>query len=178
MSPDTHLIPRVAGVVLAAAALAAAGGPALAGNACSGTYMTSVMQPIALPVTVGMADAPENPGMAEHFAAGLRAGGAQIDPSSPLKLGLLFTLSTRGAGPLQGTSYNNFTWADEGGHLADINAAKLNITANVVDRVSAAYVWIASVECTVKTRDGGALAAELGELIGRTLGRSVPDGRL
>ena len=178
MRRRTNLIARAAGAMLAAGSIAASGGPALAGDACTGTYMTSVMQPVSLPVTVAFADAPENPALANHFLAGLRAGGALVDPSSPLKLGLLFTLSTAASGPLQGTTYNNFNWADNGGALADIHASIVNVTANLVDRNSAAYVWIASAQCTVKVHDGAAVATELGNLIGRTLGRSVPNGTL
>jgi hypothetical protein len=160
-----------------AAAIFAVGGPALAGDACSGTYMTSVMQPIPVPPTVALAEAPENPALADRFLGGLRAGGALLDPSSPLKLGLLFTLATRASGPLQGTVYSGFNWADQGGHLADINAASVNLTVNLVDSTSAAYVWIASAQCAIKVPDAGAVAAELGNLIGRTLGRDVQNGR-
>ena len=173
-----HLIERAAGLLLAAGLLASSGAPALAGDACSGTYTTSVMQEIPLPVTIAVAEAPANPGLADRFMAGLRAGGAQVNQSSPLRLDLVFTLSTPASGPQQGTVYNNFTWADQGGAFVDVNASIVNITVHVVDTASYAYVWIATAECTVKVRDGGAVATELGAFIGRTLGRNVPSGRL
>ncbi len=178
MSRETQILERVAGAMLAAALLALSTGPALAGDACSGSYTTSLLQQVPLPVTIALAEAPENPALAEHFLAGLRAGGAQIDPSSPLRLGLVFTLATASSSPGQGSVYNNFTWADQGGALADINASTVTITANLVDSSSAAYVWIGSARCIIKVSDGGAVATELGAFIGRTLGRNVPNGTL
>ncbi len=178
MRRDRNLIEHAAGAMLAVGLLVAPAGPALAGDACKGTFMTSVMQPIPLPAKIALADAPENPALADHFLAGLRAGGAEVDPASPFKLGLLFTIATPSSGPLQGTTYNNFNWADNGGTLVDINASTVNITANLVDSNSAAYVWIASAQCIIKVRDGAEVATELGNLIGRTLGRNVQNGTL
>ena len=174
----TRLIGRGAGAILAAAGLLAAGGPALAGEACSGSYTTSLLQQVPLPLTISLAEAPVNPGLANRFLAGLQAGGAKVDPSSPLRLDLVFTVATPESGPLKGTVYNNFSWADQGGSLVDAKASTVNLMAHLVDRSSYAYVWIATAQCTVKVPDGGAVASELGAFIGRTLGREVPNGKL
>lgn len=178
MIRGTRLIGRGAGAILAAALLASSGGPALAGDACSGTYTTSLLQAVPMPVTIALAEAPVNPGLANPFIDGLRAGGAQVDQSSPLRLDLVFTISTPASGPLQGTVYNNFTWADQGGPLADVAGSTVNLMAHLVDRSSYAYIWIATAQCIMKVRDGAAVASELGTFIGRTLGRDVPNGRL
>lgn len=167
-----------AGAVLVAGLLGAGGAPALAGDACSGTYMTSVLQPVSVPLAVALAEAPDNPALAASFLAGLRNAGGQIDPSSQYRLSLLFTLSTPGSGSSQGTVYNNFSWADQGGHLADVTASTVNLSAHVMDTSSYAYVWIASATCAVHVPNAGAVAGELGAMIGRTLGRAVPNGAL
>lgn len=161
-----------------AAATFAGGGAALAGEACTGTYTTSVLQPVSFPVTVAMADAPENPALAASFLSGLRSAGAQTDPSSPYRLTLLFTLVTPASGAAPGTVYNNFTWADQSGTLANTGASTVNVSAHVMDTSSFSYVWIASVQCTIQVRNATSVARELGTLIGRTLGRSVPNGAL
>ena len=116
--------------------------------------------------------------MANNFLTGLRSAGARIDQSSTLRLDLVFTVTTPASGPLQGTVYNNFTWADQGGALVDINASTVNLMAHLVDTSSYAYIWIATAQCTIKVRNGAAVANELGAFIGRTLGRDVPNGKL
>lgn len=165
-------------ICAAGALLAAAGAPAWAGDACSGGYSTTAMQAMPTPVTVALAAAPENPRLAAQFVAALQASGARIDAGSPMRLTLLFTIATPQQGPLQGQVFNNFSWGDQGGNVIDIAASRLSLTAQVMDTSSYSYVWVASVQCTIKVRDAGALASELGTLIGRTLGQSVPNGTM
>jgi hypothetical protein len=170
-----HLLQSAAGALLAAALLIPAA-PAWAGAACSGVYATTVLQQVPLPMKIAPAQAPENPKLAERFMDGLRSAGGQIDPGSPLRLNLIFTTATPASGPMQGQVYNNFSWADQNGAFLDTSASVVRITAQVMDSSSYAYVWIATAQCTVTTRDSGAVAAELGALIGRTLGRSESNG--
>jgi hypothetical protein len=164
----------VAGCLMAAALVATGGTPALAGDACTGTYMTTQMQKIPLPVTVRLAQEPENPKLATRFLDGVREGGGQIDPASPLQMTLAFTLTTAGGAQV----YNNFSWADQSGAFVNVQAAAVEMTAQVMDTTSYAYVWAASASCRVQVADAGAVAYELGRLIGRTLGRDVQNGRL
>jgi hypothetical protein len=177
MTRGRRLMQSAAGVLLAAALLGISGAPAWAGDACSGTYSTSVMQRVPLPMTLTFMQTGENRKLAQRFLDGLRSEGGQVDPASPLRLNLVFTITTPAAGPMQGQSYNNFSWADQNGQFADISAGIVNVTAQVMDITSYAYVWVASAQCIVKVRDGGAVAAELGALIGRTLGRDEPSGK-
>jgi hypothetical protein len=172
-----HLIQRTVGVLLAAGLFVSSGGPALAGDTCSGTYSTSLLQQVPLPVTIALAEPPVNPDLAKLFLAGIRAGGAQVDPSAKLRLNLVFTIATATSGPLQGSVYNNFSWADEGGASLDLTASTVNVMAQLVDTTTYAFIWIANAQCTLKVRDGTALAGEIGALIGRTLGRDIPNGK-
>jgi hypothetical protein len=173
-----HLTERAAGALLAAALLASAPFPALAGPACTGTFSTSSLQPIKMPATIALANAPENPSLANPFLDGLKAAGVTIDPASPLRLDLVFTLATPASGSLQGAVYNNLTWADEGGGSVDVNASRIDLMAHLVNTSNYSYVWIATAQCTVKVQGGGAVANELGRFIGRTIGKDVPDGKL
>ena len=171
-----HLLQSAAGSLLAAALLIPAAS-AWAGDACSGTYTTTVMQQVPLPMKIAPAQAPENPKLAERFVDGLRGTGGQIDPNSPYRLNLIFTIATPASGSMQGQVYNNFSWADQNGAFLDTSASVVNITAQAMDTTNYAYVWIATARCTVKVRDSGAVAADLGALIGRTLGRSESNGQ-
>jgi hypothetical protein len=169
-----HLLQSAAGALVVALLISAA--PAWAGDACSGVYATTVLQQIPLPMKIAPSQAPENQKLAGRFTDGLRSAGGQIDPGSPLRLNLIFTIATPASGPMQGQVYDNFSWADQNGAFLDASASVVRITAQVMDTSSYAYVWIATAQCTVTTRDSGAVAAELGALIGRTLGRSESNG--
>ena len=177
MDRKQHRFARGAAVALAGL-LAIGCTPALAGQACSGGYNTSTMQTVPLPMTVSFASAPENPAIASRFTAAMQAAGALVNPSSPLQLNLLFTISTPANGPQQGTVYNNFNWASQRGSFADLGASTVSLTAQVMDTNSYGYVWIASIQCVVQGNDAGAVADELGNLVGRTLGREITNGRM
>lgn len=161
------------GGAIAASCLAAV--PAMAADSCKGTYMTSVMQPMAQPVTVATVSDPRNPELSAQFEAGLAAGGAKVDASSPLRLNVIFTLATPGAA---GQAFNNFNWATQGGANANVQGGAIEVTAQVMDTNSYAYLWIASFRCTIQTPDAGSLAGDLGRLVGSTMGKSVPTGRM
>lgn len=170
-----HLLRAIAGGLLAAALFIPAA-PAWAGDACSGVYQTTVLRQVPLPIKITPAQAPVNPKLTDSFMDGLRGAGGQVDPNSPFQLNLIFTVATPASGPMQGQVYNNFSWADQNGSFLDTSASVISITAQVMDTTSYAYVWIAAARCTIKVKDSGAVAAELGALIGRTLGRAVSNG--
>ena len=173
-----HVTGRIVGVLLAAALLVSYGRAALAGDACTGTYSTSLLQQVPLPMTIALAQPPVNTDLSKYFLAGLSASGTQVDPSSKLRLGLVFTISTAASGPLQGNVYNNFSWADEGGTSLDLTASTMDIAAQLVDTSTYAYVWIASARCILKAHDVAAVATEIGTFIGRTIGRNIANGKL
>lgn len=166
----------MAGSLLAGGLLAAVlpTTPARAEDACSGTYMTTQMQKVPIPVTVSLAQEPENPKLAGRFFDGVRDGGGVIDAASPLQMTLAFTLTTAGGSQV----FNNFSWGDQSGAIINIDAGAVELTAQVMDTNSYAYVWAASASCRIHTHDGSAVAYELGRLIGRTLGRDVQNGTL
>jgi len=177
MIQASHSMRRLAGVFAAALLLGAPAAPAWAGSACQGTYMASVMQKTPLPMPITYVAAEGNAKLGEAFVNGLRDAGGVIDPASRLRLALVFTVATPASGPMQGRVYNNFSWADEKGSFQDVSASVINLTGQVMDINSFAYVWIVSAQCTVKVSDTSAVAGELGALIGRSLGRDVQDGK-
>ncbi|CAH2603299.1 conserved protein of unknown function [Rhodovastum atsumiense] len=148
--------------------------PARADEVCQGSYMASVMQQRSLARTVALAEAPENPGLAAQFINGFREGGASIDSGSNFRLSLVFTLASAGSGQV----FNNFTWADQQGGFTDVQASTLRVTAQVLDTTDYAYVWVISADCQIQVRDANRVAHSLGLLVGRTLGRSVPNGTM
>jgi hypothetical protein len=164
----------LAGCLLTAALLGVSFTPARAGDACTGTYMTTQMKQIPLPVTVSLSSDPENPALAGRFLEGMRAAGGQIDAASPLKITLVFTLTTAGGAQV----FNNFSWGQQGGAPVNLQSGSIELTAQVMDTNTYAYVWAASASCRIKVPDAGPVAYELGRLIGRTLGRDVQNGTL
>jgi hypothetical protein len=168
-----------AGLALGAVLLGVSAAPAWAGKACRGVYMTSVMRDVALPLKVTVAQESDNKDqtLANRFADGMRGAGGVIDLTSPLRLAVVFTITTPKSGTRQARAYNNFNWVDEKAALVDMSSSVVSITAQVMDMDSYSYVWIASAQCTVKVPDAGEVAADIGALIGSTLGRSVSNGK-
>lgn len=164
----------LAGGLLAATLVAASVTPARAGDACAGTYMTTQMQQVPLPVVVSLSSDPENPALAGRFLDGLRDGGGQIDAASPLKITLVFTLTTAGGAQV----FNNFSWGNQSGAPINLQSGSIELTAQVMNTNTYAYVWAASASCRIKVPEAGPVAYELGRLIGRTLGRDVQNGTL
>jgi hypothetical protein len=52
------------------------------------------------------------------------------------------------------------------------------MTAKVMEANTYAYVWAISASCNIRVPSAGAVAYELGQIIGRTLGRAVQNGML
>jgi len=137
-----------------------------------------LLQQVPLPLTIALAQSPTNPELAKYFLAALGTSGTQVDPAAKLRLSLVFTIATAASGPLQGSIYNNFSWADQDGASIDLTASTMDIAAQLVDTSSYAFVWIASARCVLKVHDVAAVATEIGALIGRTIGRNIANGKL
>jgi hypothetical protein len=179
MIRESNSVRIAAGLALAALLIGVSGAPARAGKACSGVYSTSVIRDAALPLKVTFAQNNDNADqeLVYRFVDGLRGAGGLVDLESPLRLTVVFTTTTPELGPQHGKVYNNFNWLYEKGAQVDATASVVNVTAQVMDMDRYSYVWIASAQCTVKVPDAGEVAADIGELIGRTLGRGVLDGK-
>jgi hypothetical protein len=156
----------------------ASAGPARAGNACSGQYMTSVMQETPRPMKVSITPREnEDQRLAKSFVDAMVGAGAVVDLASPLRLAVVFTITTPASGPQQGKVYNSFNWVDEKGALVDVTGSTVTVTAQLMNMETYSYVWIAWAECKVHASGGGNVAADIGALIGRTLGRAVTNGK-
>lgn len=141
--------------------------------------MTSVMQEVPLPVKVTFPQNSENQDqkLGRRFVEAMTGAGGVVDAASPLRLAIVFTITTPASGPQRGKVYNNFNWLDEKGGLIDVTASTVNVTAQVMNIRTYSYVWIASAECKVTVPDAGEVAADIGALIGRSLGRAVGSGK-
>jgi hypothetical protein len=148
-------------------------GPALAGQACDGAIQASALQTLPSPLVVAVQD-PRNNAQSKtvvaSFEDGLRAGGVTVRPDGASVLHLTFLVSTANGG--QQHQYADFSWASAP-EAASGPPPTLTVTAGLSTRGLATLIWVASVECKVKTRDPLALAQELGQLVGQVLGQHL-----
>jgi hypothetical protein len=153
--------------------LAGLGGPALAGEACDGAIEASPLQTLPTPVVITFSsprdDARAKPVVAS-FEDGLRAGGVAVQPDAADELRLSFLISTEDGGQLH--EYSDFSWTAAPG-AADGPPPTLTVTAGLTAKGQPTPLWVASLQCKIKTRDPVVLAQEIGQVIGEVLGKQL-----
>ena len=155
---------------------------------CTGYLNGSVLRPLSQPVAMSLAPsaaADPNPALVQRFLDGVWKTGIStvLDGSENTILDLSFSVRDPGAGapgPASGT-YKGFNWLvgqpAPSGSGQTIRGTTVLMTAEAIDAASQSLGWVGSLRCTVQVNDGGALAEDLGEVIGRSLGKSLKDER-
>jgi hypothetical protein len=177
---------RHAGVTMLAATVLAALAvvPARAAGSCTGTYITSALEEIPQSTRVGLDPRERTPTSVaadERFLAGMQAAGARVQENSDLRLRLVFSViqgmtSTTSEAPADAEVYNDSTWLDPSLRIRSKQPGSIVLTAQVMNVSTASITWVASIRCDIRTSDGGALAEDLGRVVGATLWKSVPNG--
>jgi hypothetical protein len=160
--------------------------PAHAAGTCTGTYITSALEKIPPSTTVGIDPRERTPtsmAAGERFLAGMQAAGARVQENSDLRLRLVFSViegmtSKTSEVPADAEVYNDFTWLDPSLRLKTTQPGSIVLTAQVMNVSTAAISWLASIRCDIHTSDGGALAEDLGRVVGASLWKTVPNGRV
>jgi len=161
-------------IAAAAVVLAGLAMPALGGEACDGSLQGSRLQSVPDPLTVTV-EYPRKTAKAmaaaASFSDGVKAAGVSVVPdgTTTLRLTFLVTAAT-GAVPVQ--QFSDFSWAETTAS-ADEPPPTLTVTVGLLSHGLATLLWVASVECKVKTRDANLLARELGQVVGESLGQDV-----
>jgi hypothetical protein len=166
------------GAVRLAAAVALLGciaAPAMADDdACEGAVQASDLQSLPSPLVVAFAPmrtSPQAERIAAAFDAGLRAGGLTLQPDGASVLRLTFLFTTTGKDG-QTHDYSDFEWAAAPG-AADAPPPTLTLTAGLTKRGEVNLMWVATLSCTVNSRDPQALAQEVGQAIGEALAKNL-----
>lgn len=160
---------------------------AYADDLCAGNIAATVMQPLRTPVVVSVetpigSDA--NPQLAQRFLNGVQGGGVAVAPAGQgtTLIDMTFRVSpsaSGGAGPAGG-AYKDFSWvsgeAAPGGGQWTIRGATVSVSIEATDIATQSLAWIGTLNCTIKSDDAGAVAQDLGFVIGRWLGRPT-EGR-
>jgi hypothetical protein len=194
MTNDMHSIDRplarVAGAGVRASALAALMIPLLTTNlkplaaqpvkVCSGTLSASPLRPAAKPLVVEL-DHPigsvANPGLVKAFLDGVQNAGATVVSKGrgTITLDLSFLMRSTGG---KTAKYRNLNWMRSQaapGHLQSVlQGSHVEVTIYAHDASSRALTWTGTISCTIQTDDVTTLAEGLGEIVGRSLGQSVP----
>ena len=176
---------RLPGLVGLPLLVSVAFGPAAhADNVCAGNISTSVLQPLRTPVTISVEtpiSSDANPQLGQRFLAGVQNGGVTVMPSGQgttlLDMTFEVTPSANGGAGPRGGAYKDFSWvsgeAAPGGGQWTLSGATVSVSIEATDIASQSLAWIGTVQCTIKVNDAGAVADDLGTVIGRWLGRQA-----
>ncbi len=160
--------------------LASAVAPAIADGMCAGTVTGSVLQALPKPGTVSVAQPVSdvaNPALAQEFLNGMQAAGLTVAApgQSNIQIDATFTV-TAPAGATNAT-YKGFGWMSgtqmpSGGGTA-LPGTALSVSIEATNLGNQTLAWVGTINCTVRTNDPSALAADLGRGVARALGRSI-----
>ena len=146
---------------------------ARAAGACDGSIQASALRPLPDPLTVAIQatrSAPEEEKVRQRFVDAMQASGVTVEPTGSvvMRLSFLVTAMEEGGRPRQ---FSDFSWASATGTAAPIITATITLS----DPQRGTLIWVATLQCRMKQRDPEALAAQLGQVIGQTLGTHVSE---
>jgi hypothetical protein len=163
---------------------------------CDGTYSAMALRPLPAHIVVGLDihdRSRRNLMLAERFLAGIRKAGVAVGPAPTV---LLHVGSSSFNGPLAGAegrmdrNYPEFS-ALQGGRQLGLPAIPdtrfgtprpvpspppLSLRVDATEGQMARISWTAVVQCRRTGSDEGALAEDLGRVIGGALGRRIDPG--
>jgi hypothetical protein len=151
---------------------------------CSGTISASPLRPVAKPLVVELEHpigSVANPGPAKAFLDGVQNAGATVvsKGQGTTKLDLSFLM--RSARGKTGT-YRSLSWMRSQQAPGDIQSvlrgSHVEVTIYAHAASSRALIWTGTISCTIQTDDVPTLAEGLGEIVGRSLGQTVPKAAL
>ena len=172
-------------VLLAAAIVSPSG---YADDICAGSIDGSVIRPLRHPIAVSLVtpDSPDpNAALVQRFLSGVQNAGLNVMQSGQgntiLNTSFIVTDSIEsGLRSTAGTNtraYNGFGWMS-GVTVPDnegrrIRGSALSMTIEATDVASQSLAWVGTIQCIVLGDDVGALAEDLGTIVGRSLGKSI-----
>ncbi len=168
-------IPRLIATAGLCACLAgpAFSAPAFAGQACDGAIQASALQTMPSPLVIAVQN-PRDTAKAKlaeaSFVEGLQSAGVTVQPNAMDVMHLTFLISVDNGGQIH--DYTDFSWTSAPG-AAQGPPPTLTITAGVTARGQQTPLWIASLECKVKSEDPTVVAKEIGQVIGEVLSKQL-----
>jgi hypothetical protein len=147
---------------------------------CSGTLSVSSLRPVAKPLVVALGhpiDSVANPGLAKAFLDGVQNAGPTVVPKGQGTTNLDLSFLMRFTGGKTGR-YRNLNWMRgqpaPGRIQSVLLGSHVEVTVYAHDASSRALTWISTISCSILTDDVTTLAEGLGEIVGRSLGQSMP----
>ncbi len=170
-------------------------GAAAAMTTCEGTYSAMALRPLPAAIVVGVDihdRSPENLRLAERFLAGIRKAGVAVGPGPNV---LLHVGTSRYNLPLGGGGRGARNLPELSGLRSGMEVGlptmpdtrfgtprpvssppPLNLRVDATEGQKPRISWTVVVQCRRLGADNGALAEDLGRLIGGALGRRIDPG--
>ncbi len=153
-----------------------------AADTCTGTYSASLIHPIKSPNVVLLPDKgrPELTELRGRLVAGLSRGGVVTSgqPSTRLDFSAM-AIPAPGMVSVVPGSYHGFGWALDSSMSGDpVVASTLQVLVTLTNVQTYEISWVFTLQCTILTEDRGRVVERIGEIIGRSMGKEVPGGRL
>jgi hypothetical protein len=124
-----------------------------------------------------------NPQLARRFASGLQSAGVAVSANGNVTLSLAVSVEAPSSGSsAAGGKYQGLDWTSGDpmgiGRNPSIRSAIMSLSVTLTSNSTAAVSWLATINCTVSTDDPGALAEDLGAIIGRAIGQNFGNRRI
>ncbi len=190
---DTTLNRGLAAIALCLAAIGPSGAWAM--SSCSGQYSAAALRPLPQPAVAALDvldNSPRNMRLSQALTRGMNDGGMTTAGSGNVRLSVSYTLSGGGGGGYGRTrnSYDQWGAQSEWGGMSGgvpmeqpgmprFGAAPspgprtLMLRADLRDAATGLPLWIATIQCQVRTSNEQQLAYDIGTLIGRSAGKRV-----
>jgi hypothetical protein len=122
-------------------------------------------------------DSVANPGLVKAFLDGAAAGATVVSKGQAQSLDLSSLMRSTGEDGVTGTELMRSQAAPV--HIQSVlQGSHVEVTIYAHDASSRALTWTGTISCTIQTDDVTTLAEGLGEIVGRSLGQSVPKATL
>jgi len=150
-----------------------------AAGTCRGKIETSLLHALPRPMVVmsarSMNDSPSRE-VTRRFVEGLQEAGVAVGDYGNVTLNLATSVTApRNGSNVVSGRYEGFNWVSgdpvaAGQRIPGLPSTNLSMSVVLADNLANTQSWLATIDCKVETDDPGALAKDLGVLIGRAVG--------
>jgi hypothetical protein len=142
----------------------------------SGSSMAPLPKPLTISVVQPVSD-DANPGMAQHFLSGVQATGLTVVPPNQGSTQIDMTFAVTPPAAATGGVFKGFSWMSglqaPGNGSGALAGSVVSVSIEATNTADQSLSWVGTIKCTLNSTDPLAVAEHFGELVGRSLGKSI-----